>query len=241
VAPSVSKYLIYALVDPRSGQWRYIGKSTSGLRRPKAHGRPSSLAEGGNRHKDRWIRQLHDLGLSYDIEVLEDFPTSAGLEGAEIEWIAAARAAGVPLTNQTDGGDGLLGRPHSRETRLKMSLSAGGLSEEARQGLIALYQSGASMRSAGQAFGVKSNVALSILRAAGVPIRSKQEARSRAVAMGRPPGSRRRPLVDQNGVRYETQGDAARRLNVPQGCISNVLKGKRPHTHGLSFRYLEAA
>ncbi len=233
-------YIIYALADPRSGQWRYIGKSCSGLERPKVHGTPSSLAVGGNLHKDRWIKQLQGHGLSYGIEVLETFLSKFQLDDAERDWIAAARAAGVPLTNQTDGGEGLLGHQHSPETRLKMSLSAGGLSEEDRQGLIALYRSGASMRLAGREFGVKSNVVLSVLRASGVPIRSKEEARKIAVTLGRPPGSRRRPFVDQSGVRYETVKGAARTLNISTECISRVLKGQRPQTRGMSFTYLGA-
>ena len=40
-----SKFLIYGLVDPRDGQLRYVGKSTSGLRRPRSHWYPRVIRE----------------------------------------------------------------------------------------------------------------------------------------------------------------------------------------------------
>jgi len=43
-----------------------------------------------------------------------------------------------------------------------------------------------------------------------------------------------------NGVIYESQHEAARKLNISLGHINNVLKGKRNHTHGYIFRYYSA-
>ena len=101
------RFFIYALVDPRSGQWRYIGKTSSGMRRPRAHKQECSLKQ--ENYKTHWIRQLKAAGLSYEIEILETLPNAERLAEAEQEWIAAARAAWVPLTNLTDGGEGSMG------------------------------------------------------------------------------------------------------------------------------------
>jgi len=116
VAPPVSKYLIYALVDPRSGQWRYIGKSRSGLDAPKQHAHTSVLVENGNPPKCDWIRQLSEQGLRYRIEVLEELSDAEGLDEAEEEWVAASRRAGMDLINDPDKGASLTRAYKSRHT-----------------------------------------------------------------------------------------------------------------------------
>lgn len=97
------KYLIYALADPRSGQWRYIGRSSSGLKRPRRHRWLARRGEAS--YKANWIRQLLAAGLEYQIVVLEAFASTGGLAEAERDWIAAACAVGVELTNLTLGGE----------------------------------------------------------------------------------------------------------------------------------------
>lgn len=114
-----SKFIIYALIDPRTNEVRYIGKSSTGLRRPERHARPGSLAKDGT-WKARWIRKLQAEGATYRIEVLEEVDRER-LSLAEIEWIAKGRALGWPLTNLTDGGDGMSGFRFSEETRRKIS------------------------------------------------------------------------------------------------------------------------
>lgn len=111
--------LIYGYMDPRSGFLRYVGKSTSGMRRPRQFGS----------HSDRclnWIRLLAEKGLRPDIAILEELPSTATLEEineAERRCIAYARTClGADLTNLTEGGDGpMLGRKHSVETKTRMS------------------------------------------------------------------------------------------------------------------------
>lgn len=128
-----SKYLIYALVDPRTTEWRYIGKNSSGLKRPKSHSANCWLKRTPNTHRTHWIQLLKRIGLQYEVVVLEEFDSGDKLSAAEIEWISEAKRQGVPLTNHTDGGEGLLGRVHSKETKLKMSLAATGKPKSAQQ------------------------------------------------------------------------------------------------------------
>jgi len=134
-----AKFIIYALTDP-DGAVRYIGKSCSGLARPRRHGHPSELAKDVG-YKGNWIRSLREQGQDFGIRVLEEVSDEAQLSAREIAWIAEGRAQGWRLTNLTDGGDGLRGvkrgpfseewkrklseahrgKTHSAETRAKMS------------------------------------------------------------------------------------------------------------------------
>lgn len=118
----LSKHLIYALLDPRTGEIRYVGKSSAGLQRAKSHGAPKRLA-ADDTHKGRWIRMLAEQGLRYQIRVLEE-TTAEDLAQAEITWIARGRSLGWNLTNATDGGEGgLPGLQHTAATREKVRQS----------------------------------------------------------------------------------------------------------------------
>src|SRR5689334_22004216 len=114
-----SKFLIYGLVDPRTDAVRYIGKSCSGISRPKVHSMSSSLQQRG--HKVNWVRSLVALNLKPTIRVLEEFSAVADLNDAECFWIAQGRGLGWPLTNLTKGGEGTTGCIVSAETRAKLA------------------------------------------------------------------------------------------------------------------------
>jgi hypothetical protein len=90
---------IYALIDPRSGDVRYIGKANDSGKRLKSHIRDS-------RRRTTpvywWIRSLAKSKLEPDVLVLsqcEDW------EAEERRLIASARSRGVRLLNLADGGD----------------------------------------------------------------------------------------------------------------------------------------
>lgn len=110
--------LVYGLIDPRTNEVRYIGKSIYGLKRARAHGQPSRLDRYPG-HRANWIRSLQREGLSFCCVVLcrcsED-----QLDAAEIFWIAEGRRLGWTLTNATDGGEGAPGCIQSEETKRKV-------------------------------------------------------------------------------------------------------------------------
>lgn len=132
----MERYLIYALVDPRDGQPRYIGRSGSGMNRPRQHRTPSSLKS--RTHKNHWIRQLLENGLNYEIKILLQSPTKLGQNEAEIFWIDEMKKRGFCLTNSTKGGDGsteeaarkigaaMKGRRHTEASREKIRRAATG-------------------------------------------------------------------------------------------------------------------
>lgn len=115
--------LVYGLVDPRTRLVRYIGKSTTGMKRPSQHRRPkpSNVTWCAN-----WVRSLHDVGAQPEIIVLDEFEDAEALNRAERWWIAFGRACAWPLTNLTDGGDGTSGYTKSEATRSKISQSLRG-------------------------------------------------------------------------------------------------------------------
>lgn len=91
---------IYALVDPRTDEIRYVGKSSDPHRRFDEHVK----REGYNRHKQNWIRQLERLGLAPELVVLEE--CNGDWQERERFWIAYGFSEGWPLTNIGSGGEG---------------------------------------------------------------------------------------------------------------------------------------
>lgn len=102
------RHIIYGLTDPTTGELRYIGRSSSGFRRPRSHWEDSKTI-GRHDPCHAWIRALLVKGLTPSIEVLEEVVDSQRVhdELNELErfWIASVRASGGLLKNVTDGGD----------------------------------------------------------------------------------------------------------------------------------------
>lgn len=225
MAVVIHRCLIYALVDPRNGNVRYIGKSTTGLWRPKTHQMPKTLEKDSNGHKANWIRQLKGRGLSYQIVVLEEDLDKADLGSAEQEWIAWGRWQGWPLVNMTDGGDGQPGLRHSEEAKRKIAEKAALYrhSEESRAKIGTAHR--------GKKVSPETGARIS---AAKKGRRTPLEERR---ALSRSHGGR--AFVDQFGRRYETTVEASEALGIARPMIGRVLHGQAKHTHGLVFRYVE--
>jgi hypothetical protein len=124
----VSRFLIYGLKDPRDGAVRYIGKSCSGLARPREHARPSKRES--STYKSRWLAELERQGLTYEVVVLEQAQCAEDLSPMECFWIAQGRGMGWRLTNLTPGGDG--NANPTAETRAKWSALRKGKKRPAR-------------------------------------------------------------------------------------------------------------
>lgn len=99
--------LIYGLVDPNSKQIKYIGKSSSGLIRPKSHSSPSSLKKDCNSKKVKWIISLLENDKKPEIVVLDYSNSVEENNEKEIKYIKQYREAGFELFNILDGGNGL--------------------------------------------------------------------------------------------------------------------------------------
>ena len=124
---------IYMLIDPRTDEIRYVGKSIRPYQRLQNHmNEPPTHC-----HRSHWLSELRSLGLTPRLEVLETLCGEWPWQEAECAWIARLRNLGARLVNNTDGGDGVLnlsgegkkrmlstwkGRKHRPESLLKMSL-----------------------------------------------------------------------------------------------------------------------
>lgn len=109
---------IYGLIDPRTNQLRYVGKTIQPLtNRLRLHLNDAQKIR--RRHVCAWIRSLQRDGVEPEIFEID----RAGEDWAEQEqfWIAYFRYIGCNLTNQTIGGEGSPGLKRSAEDCAKLS------------------------------------------------------------------------------------------------------------------------
>jgi len=260
------KFIIYALIDPRSLEWRYIGKSSYGLERPKQHGYPSVIKKTGRQHKTKWVASLIKSGLTYGIEILETLNDGDKLAEAESEWIAEARRQGVRLTNATNGGEGTSGWTMPMEVRQKIGDAQRGplnhafgkpsqkkgrrISQEAYSNFMATRPRGESHVNYGRERSEITKQRISAARMGhsvsdetrkkiGIAHTGKVYTEEQRFNCATKRYGRRRPFVDQNGNVYKTPSEAARKLGLRDSNIGKVLRGERTHTGGYRFSYQE--
>ncbi len=120
---------IYSLIDPRTNEVRYIGKSTNPEKRYKDH----CFYDRGN-YKSSWVKNLKSENLLPRCEVLWLTSDDRGSELEKI-FIKRGRELGWPLTNLTDGGEGTAGHKKTPKTLEKMRQANLGkkLSEETKR------------------------------------------------------------------------------------------------------------
>lgn len=114
----LSRFIIYALHHNDSPRI-YIGRSSTGLERPRQHGKTKTCFP-----VSRWAHKLSKQGKTYSIAVLEEFDSPEHLNEAERFYISYFRSLGIPLLNCTDGGEGLYNA--TAETRAKLSAAMTG-------------------------------------------------------------------------------------------------------------------
>lgn len=118
----MTQAVIYALLDPRDGAVRYVGKTGQRLsRRLAMHIRHAAKAQWP---VSVWIRSLVEAGTTPEIHRLEIAGEDWG--ACEQRWIDHFRAAGAELTNVTRGGTGCTGLAHTPEARAKIRAAATG-------------------------------------------------------------------------------------------------------------------
>lgn len=90
---------IYALLDPRDANARYVGATTNPVRRLYEHRstRVKDIAD--------WVIELSAMGLQPSLLILEECPAESFAE-RETYWIEEWRRRGAPLLNDMAGGAG---------------------------------------------------------------------------------------------------------------------------------------
>jgi len=126
--------IIYFLVDPRTDEIRYVGKTEQKLEaRITSH-----MRDRENSHKVHWLNQLRKENLRPRGVILSVVNDGECWKEAERYWIAKLKEMGARLTNNTIGGDGVSGvsgpskermlatwrgRKHSPETIEKLKIA----------------------------------------------------------------------------------------------------------------------
>ena len=118
----MGKFLIYALHHDESAHV-YIGKSSTGIQRPRSHGNSAYMTKHAHLPVICWIAKRKKQGKTYSIAVLEECHSASELDEAERFYIAYMRSIKIPLLNLTDGGEGVCGRVMSPSSKAKLAKS----------------------------------------------------------------------------------------------------------------------
>lgn len=110
---------IYALVDPRTGEIRYVGKTYMPLNKRLSLHLSNVKRHEEKNHRYYWLHSLISVNLSPEIRLLETCSKEDWIE-REQYWVARGKELGWNLTNTTIGGEGISGWHHSEETKQKM-------------------------------------------------------------------------------------------------------------------------
>jgi len=247
---AAGRFLIYGLVDPRSGALFYIGKSTQGLKRARSHCYPGYLKRDRTRTGTR-IKGLLARGLRPSIEVVELHDTSDPLADAERFWIANIRATGAELLNHCDGGEGAVGRCVSAETRAKIAAANKG--KKSALGAIRSTETRAKLSEAAKrrqyseeeknhlrtlTVGrklTKEHIAKIIAANTGQkrgPVSEETLARMRAAASIGAAKRRKSVVIVATGAVSPSVDDAAAVLGTCKSNLSMRLNGKKPWRDG---------
>ena len=89
----MNQYLIYGLRCPKTDDYKYIGKSSSGLERAKAH-----LTYSHNESVNHWVAELREQGFCPLVDVIEEC-TEEDLQIKEQFWIQYYTSRGCKLMN----------------------------------------------------------------------------------------------------------------------------------------------
>jgi hypothetical protein len=172
--------IIYGLLDPRTKELRYVGK-TEGTLKKRLREHLSRARHGSRRgHVYAWLRAIDLNPLT---EILEENLSGGDLDDAEKFWISSALSSGAKLVNHTFGGEGCKGYKHTEETRKKMSGSKAGklrgprydirkLTDSEVQKVVSLYSEGKSSRAIAEILGNFSQTGIrKVLAREGVQLR----------------------------------------------------------------------
>lgn len=110
--------IVYALVDPRTSQVRYVGETVrKGSTRFAQHVR--TARQQTTPPVNAWIRGLLDAGIAPVMVEIEEFSEKPAMHESEVFWIEQFRAMGAALLNIAPGGSTRVGYRHSEETKAK--------------------------------------------------------------------------------------------------------------------------
>ena len=238
----VGKYLIYGLVQPWDGQLRYVGKSSDGLGRPRAHWEQDALRRDTS-HCGNWVRKVLRTGTVPGIVVLQDFgndPSVTDVLGdLEDGWMVYMRQLGFDLTNIRRGGpNGTFseeGKRRISEGHKNSPLAMAVSRENIKKAHAAAVGKPKSAETRAKISAAQSGKKLAEDHRASL---CKPKSRQGCINMSRAHGGK--PVVDiTTGRVFDSLSAATRELHLNHGNANEVLRGRRNHVRGFIFRYVE--
>jgi hypothetical protein len=100
---------IYGLIDPKTKELRYVGKTVDGVEKRIAVHVSRAKTQPHKIHSMAWLESLRLAGLRPDGFVIEEIAAGEDWVNAEQFWIAYFRSIGANLCNHTIGGEGQTG------------------------------------------------------------------------------------------------------------------------------------
>jgi hypothetical protein len=116
---------IYALLDPRDGEIRYIGRTVKALevrllQHLRDKGQREKRAEKRVTYRVYWVQSLKQQGVTPIIRLIQEVPV-INMDEAEDYWTEYFRSLGCRLVNAKAKGPGKLGYKHDEEARAAIS------------------------------------------------------------------------------------------------------------------------
>lgn len=233
-----NNYYVYQHVDPRTHLVRYIGKGKEK--------RAWNLISRSGHHKN-WLKQLAAEGLEPVVEIIESNKTEEQAFELEKLWIAACRSSFQPLTNRTDGGEGLSGWAPSEETKERMSEARKGKPKsEAHKKKMSQVMKGRYDRERHPQFGKQlSEETKKRMSGAQKGKTHSEETRKKIseVQIGKI-SPLRRPVIGKNlqtgeYLTFESATAAATFVGGHHSNVSHCCHGNRKKHKGYTFRFAE--
>ena len=110
---------IYALLDPRNNQVRYIGKTIRTLNQRLTNHICDAKSSRYYNHNINWIKSLINDNILPEILLIDEIPETNSWEWLEQYWISQFKTWGFKLTNLTEGGDGNKNQKFTEESQNK--------------------------------------------------------------------------------------------------------------------------
>lgn len=206
----MGKHYLYRHIRLDKNEPFYIGIGTKPKKAIRTHEGEYSraYAKGKSNRGNYWRRIV--AKTNYEVEILMESDDYEFIKQKEIEFIALYgrenKGTGT-LCNLTDGGDGVIGRIISEETREKMSKAAKGktVSEETKL-KISLHNIGKTWSE------------------------EKRAAHEKSIPRGENHHGVRILLNTQTGIFYYTIAEAAHCNNLTKSALTNMLYGTSRHT-----------
>lgn len=234
------KEWVYALIDPRTEQIRYIGKSIQPNKRLKEH---ISKCNTENTKKSKWIKKLISLGLEPNMKLIKETNANEVAYWEEF-YIRHYKDTGSDLLNYDDKGIGTA-KTRTKDTMesMKKKLSKSVYQYDLNGNLVDIH---ISFREAERKTGINhgniSKCCNGVFKHTGGFI-FRLDDKQTIEPLQNPNAVKKKVVeIDLDGniiAEYTSIADAALKTNNDASNVSRVCSGERPNAKGHIFKYKE--